>query len=129
MKKITLLSMLLALLSVTAFAQKGKNLRQLQGAIQSPSTMMTKSKGISRRLQPAVNVPPLVGDQLVTPPETATVETWYTAEGNFYAYSESGWVDCTVDMPTVNVAVDGSDLYIQGLGYWFKEGWIKGNRW
>lgn len=118
--------MLLALLSVTAFAQKGKNLRQLQGAIQSPSTMMTKSKGISRRLQPAVNVPPLVGDQLVTPPETATVETWYTAEGNFYAYSESGWVDCTVDMPTVNVAVDGSDLYIQGLGYWFKEGWIKG---
>ena len=118
--------MLLALLSVTAFAQKGKNLRQLQGAIPSPSTMITKSKGISRRLQPAVNVPPLVGDQLVTPPETATVETWYTAEGNFYAYGESGWVDCTVDMPTVNVAVDGSDLYIQGLGYWFKEGWIKG---
>ena len=72
MKRITLLSMLLTLLSVTAFAQKGKNLRQLQGAIPSPSTMITKTKGISRRLQPAVNVPPLVGDQLVTPPETAT---------------------------------------------------------
>ena len=54
MKRNTLLSMLLALLSVTAFAQKGMNLRQLNGTIQSPSKMMTKAKGISRRLQPSV---------------------------------------------------------------------------
>ncbi|MBR2192805.1 MAG: hypothetical protein IJ910_05790 [Bacteroidaceae bacterium] len=125
MKRITLLSMLLALLSVTAFAQKGKNLRQLQGAIQSPSTMMTKAKGISRRLQPAANVPSLVGDQLVTPPETATVETWYTVEGEFYASSDT-WVDITSEMKTINLAFDGDDIYIQGIGYWFKDSWIKG---
>lgn len=117
--------MLLALLSVTAFAQKGKNLRQLQGAIQSPSTMMTKAKGISRRLQPAANVPSLVGDQLVTPPETATVETWYTVEGEFYASSDT-WVDITSEMKTINLAFDGDDIYIQGIGYWFKDSWIKG---
>ena len=126
MKRIILLSMLLALLSVTAFAQKGMNLRQLHGTIQSPSKMMTKAKGISRRLQPAFSAPVLNADGLVTPPETATVETWYTSEGNFYAYGETGWVDCTSDMKTINVAVDGDDLYIQGLGYWFKKGWIKG---
>ena len=117
--------MLLALLSVTTFAQKGKNLRQLQGAIQSPSTMMTKAKGISRRLQPAANVPSLVGDQLVTPPETATVETWYTVEGEFYASSDT-WVDITSEMKTINLAFDGDDIYIQGIGYWFKDSWIKG---
>ena len=126
MKRITLLSMLLTLLSVTAFAQKGKNLRQLQGAIQSPSTMITKSKGISRRLQPAVNVPPLVGDQLVTPPETATVETWYTVKGSFYVSGETDWVDITSQMGTINVAIDGDDLYIQGIAFWFKDSWIKG---
>ena len=126
MKRITFLSMLFALLSVTAFAQKGKDLRQLHGTIQSPSTMMTKVKGISRRLQPAANVPSLTGDELVTPPETAIVETWYTADGVFNVGTSTGWMDATAYMQTINVAFDGQDLYIQGLTYWFKTGWIKG---
>ena len=126
MKRITLLSMLLVLLSVTAFAQKGMNLRQLHGKIQSPSKMMTKAKCISRRLQPAVSAPVLNADEMVTPPETATVETWYTTEGNFLIAGTSDWEDGTSDMKTINVAIDGEDLYLQGMGYWFKEGWIKG---
>lgn len=29
-------------------------------------------------------------------------------------------------MSTINVAIDGSDIYLQGVSYFFKEGWIKG---
>lgn len=65
-------------------------------------------------------------DVLITPPETATVETYYTISGNFYIYGNQQWEDATADMPTINVAFDGSDIYIQGLAFWFKQGWIKG---
>lgn len=62
----------------------------------------------------------------VTPPATANVETWYTADGSFYLYGRYGFEDQTYMMPTVNLAVDGDDFYIQGLSYYFKDGWIKG---
>ena len=65
-------------------------------------------------------------DVLITPPETATVETYYTISGNFYIYGNQQWEDATADMPTIKVAFDGSDIYIQGLAFWFKEAWIKG---
>ena len=65
-------------------------------------------------------------DVLITPPETATVETYYTISGNFYIYGNQQWEDATADMPTIKVAFDGSDIYIQGLAFWFKQGWIKG---
>lgn len=61
------------------------------------------------------------------PPNTATVETWHTEGGTFYIYSSFyGWMDYTSDMETVIVAIDGNDIYIQGLAYWVHEGWIKG---
>ena len=87
MKRITLLSMLVALFCVKAFAQ----------------------------------------GETVTPPPTATMETWYTADGKFQLYGRYGFEDYTSMMSTVNVAIDGSDLYIQGLSYYFREGWIKGS--
>lgn len=65
-------------------------------------------------------------DVLITPPGTATVETYYTISGNFYIYGNQQWEDATADMPTIKVAFDGSDIYIQGLAFWFKEAWIKG---
>ncbi|MCR5849896.1 MAG: hypothetical protein K6G92_04195 [Bacteroidaceae bacterium] len=83
MKRITLLAMLVALFSVTTFAQ-------------------------------------------VTPPATATAETWYTADGKFQVYGRYGWEDYTAMMSTINIAIDGSDIYVQGLSYYFKDGWIKG---
>ncbi len=82
-KRITLLAMLVALFSVTTFAQ-------------------------------------------VTPPATATAETWYTADGKFQVYGRYGWEDYTAMMSTINIAIDGSDIYVQGLSYYFKDGWIKG---
>ena len=83
MKRITLLTALVALLSVAIFAQ-------------------------------------------VTPPTTAQVETWYTAGGQFMAYGRFGFEDQTASMPTVNVAFDGDNVYIQGLAHYYPEGWIKG---
>ena len=62
----------------------------------------------------------------VTPPATATVETWYTADGTFNLYGRYGFEDYTANMATINVAVDGNDLYLQGLSYYFSETWIKG---
>lgn len=83
MKRFTLLSMLVALMGVTAFAQ----------------------------------------NELVTPPATANVETWYTVDGMLYVNTPNG---TQAVYPSVNVAIDGDDIYIQGLAYWFKEGWVKG---
>ena len=122
MKRLTLLTMLVALLSVTAFAQKGLKLRPME-PIQGPNTSV---KGIDRQAQPVTNEFRRAAGELVTPPATATVETWYTISGNFYSNASSGWQDITASMKTVNVAIDGSDIYIQGLAYWFKEAWIKG---
>ena len=83
--------------------------------------------GLDRQTQPVISRSRLAtGVRQVTPPAEATVETWYTAEGSFYANGSSGWQDATADMETVSVAIDGTDIYIQGLAYWFEEGWIQG---
>lgn len=83
--------------------------------------------GLNRQAQPTVSRSRLTVDaEMVTPPAEATVETWYTAEGSFYANGSSGWQDATADMETVSVAIDGTDIYIQGLAYWFENGWIQG---
>ncbi len=62
-------------------------------------------------------------NQLVTPPETATVETWYTVDGALYVNTANG---IQTRQPAIHVAIDGTDIYLQGLSYWFSEGWIKG---
>ena len=82
--------------------------------------------GVDRQTQTIANNTRRAGEDLVTPPATATVEAWYTAAGSFYAYSQSGWQDATSLMKTVNVAIDGNNIYIQGLAYYFNEGWIQG---
>lgn len=51
--------------------------------------------------------------------------TYYTAGGNFYAYN-SGWVDITSDMASVEVTVNGNNVSIVGLAYWFEDGAIQG---
>ena len=121
MKRFTLLTMLVALLSVTAFAEKGLKFIP-QGTVSGPNTTI---KCIDRQAQPANKVSRRAeGDVLVTPPATATVETWYTIDGAQYVNFQSGQQKL---MPEVKVAFDGSDIYIQGLAYWFSEGWVKGS--
>ncbi|MBO4612717.1 MAG: hypothetical protein J5671_06050 [Bacteroidaceae bacterium] len=119
MKKFTILTMLIALFSVTAFAQKG--IRQQFKAFQQTHVL----KAVDRKAQPVAQTRRAASDELVTLPEGAEVETWYTTGGSFYLYS-NGWQDLTSDMPTVNVAIVGDTMYVQGLAYWFKDGWMKG---
>ena len=171
MKRFTLLTMLFALLSVTAFAQKGMDQRLLKGTVQRPGSMLEmkgaaihsqldakamkrvagpaqlmvstaakvkslgqstisamKVKEGSRNAQQAAKAAKRIAaaGEAVAPPSTATVETWYTTAGKFYLGSSSGWSDATSSMKTINVAIDGSDIYLKGLAYWFIDGWIKG---
>ena len=108
MKKITLLTMLVALFSGTAFAQQ-----------------TTAFKCIDRTAQTAICKAPkaVAENELVTPPASATVETWHTTDGVLYVNTASGPVEFR---PDIKVAIDGSDIYLQGLAYWFPEGWVKG---
>ena len=163
MKRFTLLAIQVALLSVTAFAQKGMNQPLIKGKLQKTdsklemkaqpvrpianvskdkkfemkklsknkiqnSISMSKVKGLSSNSQ-AVKAPKRIAaadDVLVTPPETATQETWYTVDGGFYVNTSSGWADRTSSMGSITVAIDGDDIYIQGLAYFFEDAWIKG---
>ena len=125
MKRFTILTMLVALLSMTAFAQKGTKSRSLGALPKSPNT--TLLKGIDRHSLPTgLNARRAATAELVTPPTEAAVDTFYTTSGKFYIASDNGNVDATNDMDTIFVVFNGSDIYIQGLAYWFKEGWIKG---
>ena len=131
MKKITFLMIALLAAVVTFAALLGKQ-------AESPFTMLNKAeivkaqklipavKAIDRKAMPKRNGVKKAEAELVTPPETATVETYYTVDGGFYVGTSSGWSDYTSSMATVNVAVDGTDMYIQGLAYWFEDAWVKG---
>ena len=85
-----------------------------------------KMKGVDRKAMAIRNGVKKAPAELVTPPGTATVETYYTVDGGFYVGTSDGWSDYTKNMATVNVAIDGTDMYIQGLAYWFEEAWVKG---
>lgn len=118
MKRITLFAMLFALLSVVAFAQNNQ-----KGNAQSQRSAF---KCIDRHALSATNAVLNADGELVTPPATAQVETWYTIDGALFVNTPTGTQDFTSAVPTINVAVDGSDIYIQGLAYYFRDGWIKG---
>ena len=65
-------------------------------------------------------------DELVVLPNGVEPVTYCTTGGIFYGYGSNGWFDATSYMPSIQVAIDGSDIYIQGLSYYFKNAWIKG---
>ena len=85
------------------------NLRLLQDSKLSPNPTL-KVKATTRHSQPSANrVKGLATTELVTPPEGATTETWYTVAGSFYVGTESGLADYTAAVPTINVAFDGDN--------------------
>lgn len=119
MKRISLFTMLFALLGVVAFAQNSQ-----KGDAQSQRPVFNC---VDRHALTATNNAVLnAEEELVTPPETAQVETWYTIDGALFVNTPSGVQDFISAVPTIKVAVDGSDIYIQGLAYYFQDGWIKG---
>ena len=131
MKKITFLMIALLAAVVTFAALLGKQsespFKTLNKAeIVKAQKLIPATKALDRKAMPKRNGVRKAEAELVTPPETATVETYYTTGGKFYAGTEDGWSDATSYMATVNVAIDGTDMYIQGLAYWFNEAWVKG---
>lgn len=127
MRRFTLI-VLAALLSVVTFAQK-RNPMPAPQELQRTQVQLTPVQKTTQRS--AANARRVIKkeqgvDELVTLPEGATSETYYTASGKFLTSTSSGWQDITASMQSIQVAVVGSDIYVQGLAYWFKEGWIKG---
>ena len=118
MKRITLFAMLFALISVVAFAQNNQR--------EDAQSQRSAFKCIDRHALTATNAVLNADGELVTPPATAQEETWYTIDGILFVNTPAGTQDFTSSVPTIKVAVDGSDIYIQGLSYYFRDGWIKG---
>ena len=119
MKKFTLFA-IAALISVVAFAQKPNQFLKSK-PIPFEQTQL-KVKAVSR--QATVRKAPRRSLGLVTPPESAVAETYYTASGTLLVNSSSGWQNGTPE--SVQVIVDGTDIYIAGLAYYVDDAWIKG---
>lgn len=89
------------------------------------SSVLSSAIGIARDVTMRKNAPRRsLG--LVTPPASAESETYYTSAGKFYLYGSNGWEDQTSAMKSVEVIVDGTDIYIAGLAYYVEDAWIKG---
>ena len=97
------------------FANTTNELRQTQ--IQARD--VSRSSTASRQKSPRKSL------GLVTPPTDATPETYYTASGALMVNGSNGWVDS--ETKSIQVIVDGTDIYIAGLAYWAKDAWIKGS--
>lgn len=127
MKKFTFMLMA-AFIAVAAFAA-GPEKRDLK-ALNTAAVVKSLAKkqlpianAVSR--QSSVRKAPRRAQGLVTPPESAVAETYYTASGQLLVYTgDDGWQDGTPE--SIQVIVDGSDIYIAGLAYWVEEAWIKG---
>ena len=126
MRKFTLIA-IAALISVMAFAQRQARLPQarvFERAVLQVAPVQKTLKTTATQQSRMAKAPE--AGTLVEPPSGVTPETYYTNGGQFYKGTESGWSNATKDMSSINVAIDGTDIYIQGLAYWFDEAWVKG---
>lgn len=123
MKRFTLF-FLATLLSVVSFAQKPALKAPLMPFAPAKEQVKMRPQGSATALSKA----PRRAASLVTLPEDANVETWTVDQSNsmFYMYTETGFVDYTSLVKSVNVAVVGNEVFVQGLAYWFKDAWIQG---
>ena len=64
-------------------------------------------------------------DDLVTLPTGVTPEVYTLAAKGYAIYDDGEWRTYNVTQ-TIQVAFDGNDVYVQGLSYFFPEGWVKG---
>ena len=121
MKRFTLLTIAM-LFAVVAFAQQSKQaFKPFTPAIAQKA--LVQSQGLTRTATTARKAPRRAGT--VTPPEGAESVTYYTQGGTFLLYTGE-WSNYTKNMESVEVIVDGSDIYIAGLAYYVKDSWIKG---
>ena len=155
-KNFTLMTLALLMMSVVAFAQKAPEpykfgfkpsdkeymerimiaQKQMPQAVTSLTGMAAKynkafqrsftGKGIAK----AKNNVQSRRTSSQAPSEGATEMTFYLQQGEFYAYTTSGWSDYTEEMPSVTVAFDTNNLtqvWVKGLSYYFPDTWVEGN--
>ena len=135
MRKTTLLLLLMAVCSI-AFAQRAdvRRIHQLPKSItpliQPLSADAAQPTVVARRT--ARHAPqsarraPRYAEPLVVPSTATTVS--YVIQGDYYNYSsQSGYAKVDEFSPAeAAVAIDGTDIYIQGLAHWFPQAWVKG---
>ena len=61
------------------------------------------------------------GDELITPPESAVIETDWVLAGSYYNNNTP-----YTNGNDISVAFDGDEVWVMGLSYLCPEGWIKG---
>ena len=123
--------MLTLLLTIAMFAQKQYASKQSAASLantaattvaKSQSTpVVQKIKTCGTKSADARKAPrKIVQTDLVTPPAEASIYPC-TASGTF----TDGTYSLLPDM-NISVAIAGDEIYLQGLAYYFPEGWIKG---
>ncbi len=65
------------------------------------------------------------GDVLVVVPAGVEQQDWYM-EGIYYTQNSSEEVVPSVVTKDTKVAINGNDIYVQGLATWFPDAWMKG---
>ena len=66
-------------------------------------------------------VTPMRADVLITPPESAVIETDWALEGNYINNSTA-----YENTNSISVAFDGNDVYIKGMVFLCPDAWVKG---
>ena len=126
MKKFTLITLLVFIASL-GFAQRNVDFSQLK-SIPVKQNVLKKVKGHSRTAATTtMSKAPRKAASLVEPPLGKEAEEWYITDGHFVMKDEEGnQIDAADQWLSIGVIIDGNDIYIQGLPYYFDEAWVKG---
>lgn len=111
-------------------AAKSAGQTALEGKVFVAKTLNNPAiKAMDRTAQATARKAPRKAEaSLIELPASATPENYVVdADASaFFINGSSGWRNLTASMSSVKVAIEGNDVYIQGLAYWFKDAWIKG---
>ena len=124
MKRFTLIS-LLVLIATMGFAQRHVDFKSIQ-RMTANQNLLENLPMFDRAAAPKTMSKAPRKATTVTPP-AKDVEAWYVAGGNYGLSVGNGQVeDYTAAWASMGVIIDGNDIYLQGLAYYFKEAWVKG---
>ncbi len=107
-------------LSVVEDNEKIAQEKPVKGSAVNQSLKVANFEKGTKGSNPAA--PKLKASLKAAPPATATVEEWNIST-NFYNVGASGFIDFD---NTIKVAIDGEDIYIQGLCLWLPDAWVQG---
>ena len=126
MKKFTLITLLVFIASL-GFAQRNVDFSQLK-RMPIKQNVLKKAKGVSRTAATTtMSKAPRKAASLVEPPQGKEVEQWYIADGHFAMKDQEGnQIDAVDEWLSIGVIIDGNDIYLQGLAYYFEDAWVKG---